>query len=173
MLKKIISLIIAASMFIGCLSAMAASTSGSSVSLPTIGQQSINLTHGTGINNTVGSSGQLSAMATDYIASVALDIYYVSPTQVRIVGDTSCFDTMNKVGIQNIQLQKWVNNSWVNVFNRTGYFANNDLYTYDCTTTVASGYCYRCVGTHFAEKDILFIPFTETFYNETGYVYIG
>lgn len=172
MYKKLLAFVVIASLCLCPFSVSALSSGSSSSSLPTSGVQSPDPNHGAGIYNTGTGSGRVMPMATGLIGTVSLDIYDAGSGRARVVAETIGTDTMNKIGVQHLELQKWVNSSWVNVYDKTLYAYNTDNYFYDVTTTVARGYSYRVVATHYAEKDFWIFPSIQTFYNESDYIYI-
>lgn len=115
----------------------------------------------------------MSAMATGLLASESLDVYDDGNGVLRLEGRTIGTEVLSKIGFQNITLQRWENGQWNNVKVWSAYKYNCATYPYEYSTTVTGGYNYRYVATHYAEKDWLIFPSTETYYNETGYLYIG
>lgn len=150
-------------------------------SLPTIGVQSSNPGHGSGLYNfsgSVSSFKQAGVMtpdnlpASDLLASAVFDIFDEG-NAVEVRGATFANGDLNEVGIKNLCLQRWDGSQWVNVYNRSGHDSNTESYFYDSTTAVTPGFYYRAIGTHYAIKYVLFLPYEQDLYNETSYIYIG
>lgn len=88
-------------------------------------------------------------------------------------GSTVGAEVLNKIGYQDITLQRWQNNQWTNVKVWSTYKYNSAAYNYEYSISVTPGYCYRYVATHYGEKDWLVFPSVQTLYNETSYLYVG
>lgn len=173
MLKKVSALFLSLLLgftFLSVGPAYAASNGGAGT--PTSGVRSADPNHAVGQYNT-GNGGGMSPNATGLLATVSLDLYRGSGNTLILEGTTNGTQVLDKIGFQDITLQQWQNNQWVNLKVWSTYKSNSSSYAYEYTTTVTPGYEYRFVATHYGEIDWLFIPSIETFYNETSYLYVG
>lgn len=173
MLKKVSALFLSLLVGISVLSASPAyAVSDSSEGTPTSGIRSADPNHATGLYNTEGKGG-MSPNATGLLSSVSLDLYRGSGNTLILDGTTIGTQILDKIGFQNITLQRWQNNQWANVKVWSTYKNNSQSYDYEYKTTVTPGYDYRYVATHFGEIDFLGIPSIETYYNVTSYLHVG
>lgn len=138
---------------------------------PTSGVRSADPYHAVGLYNT--ENGKASPNATGLLATVGLNLYLQSGNTLLLDGITNGTQVLDKIGYQDITLQRWQNDQWNNVRVWSTYKYDSSSYNYEYSTTVTPGYNYRFVATHYGEIDWLFIPSIETYYNETSYLYVG
>lgn len=177
MLKKVTAVLI---VFVFCLCfipmpAVHVNADTRNSNIPTVGTASADPDFAAGIYNTgsTGSGGGVSAMAVGLIGSVSLALYHDGGNTIRLEARTIGTEVLNKIGFQDIKLQRWQNSQWVNVKVWSTYRYNSATYAYESITNVTPGYDYRYTAVHYAEKDWLIFPSVQTFYNETSYLYIG
>ena len=180
MLKKAVALAVTLSLCFCLFSVSAASrgtvpSAGSALSpeVPTSGVMSPDPDHASGIYNT-GSAGsnRMSPMATGLLAVVSLEVYLVNGNTILLEGTTDATEVLNKIGYQNITLQRYENGQWTNLKVWSTYKTNAYYYDYDYETTVTEGYYYRFTATHYGENDWLIFSSVQTVYNETSYIYV-
>jgi hypothetical protein len=112
-------------------------------------------------------------MATGILAFVSLDLYVQNGNTLVLEGSTDGTEVLNKIGYQDIALQRFQNGAWTNVKVWSTYKSNSSSYDYEYTTSVTGGYDYRFVATHYGEEDWLIFSSVQTIYNETSYIYVG
>jgi hypothetical protein len=137
---------------------------------PTSGVPSLDPNHAVGLYNTGTTSNQMNPMASGLISLVSLQVYRESGNTLLLEGQTVGTETLDKIGFQNISLQRWQNGEWENQKVWSTYEYNTASCVYEYSTTVTPGYSYRFIATHYAEKDFLIFPTVQTFYNETSYL---
>jgi hypothetical protein len=169
LLKKVTAIFLSISLCF-CITTVSAASTNSDI--PTSGVQSSDPNHATGLYNT-GSTSGISPMATGILAFVSLDLYVQNGNTLVLEGSTDGTEILNKIGYQDIALQRYQNGAWTNVRVWSTYKSNSSSYDYEYTTTVTGGYDYRFVATHYGEEDWLIFSSVQTIYNETSYVYIG
>lgn len=176
MLKKMSALFLSLLLSFSVLSAgsayAASKTSTLDKNTPTSGVRSTDSHHAAGLYNT-GKGGKMSPNATGLLASESLDLYSGGGDTLILDGETIGTETLDKIGYENITLQRWQNDQWSNVKVWSTYKYNTDSYDYEYTTTVTPGYDYRYIATHYGEIDWLGIPSVEAYYNETSYLHVG
>jgi hypothetical protein len=173
MLKKMSALCLSLLLAFSVLSVSPAyAASKGSEGTPTSGVRSADPNHAVGQYNTVNGGG-MSPNATGLIATIGLDLYRGNGNTLILDGTTNGTQVLDKIGFQDITLQRWQNGQWTNVKVWSTYKNDSSSYSYEYSTTVTPGYDYRFVATHYGELDWLFIPSIETHYNETSYLHVG
>jgi hypothetical protein len=90
-------------------------------------------------------------------------------TQLIIYGSTMCVSSVTKSGFTYIRLQRYVSGSWQNYSSYTEQYKNATSYTFSKAVSAASGYSYRVICEHYAEKPyLLLFKTTQTISNQTG-----
>ncbi|HHV32360.1 MAG TPA: hypothetical protein GXX74_08165 [Clostridiales bacterium] len=176
MFKKITAILFSLAIFFSVFTVSASAaefySNKDNYSTPTSGVQSADPHHASGLYNTA-TQGRYSKNAAGLIAFSSLDMYLESGNTLLLDGTTDGSEVLDKIGFQNITLQRWQNGNWNNVKVWSTYRYNSSTYNYEYKTTVTPGYDYRFVATHYGEIDWLSIPSIETFYNETSYLHVG
>jgi hypothetical protein len=170
MFKKLVGIILVTTL---CAFSVSAASPNVGNVMPTSGVPSTDPYHGEGLNNTDNNT-EVQPFASGLISMVSLDEYYdPSDRTLQVVGQTVGTEELNKIGLENIILQRWDSGteSWTNIKEWSYYEYNSVSCVYSYSLQVTRGYDYRFLCTHYAEKDILFIPMIQTMDNETSYLY--
>lgn len=113
------------------------------------------------------------ARASDLITSNSLTLTKTTSSLV-IYARTKCIEDVTKCGFTYIRLQRLINGSWTDYATYCYYdqYANATEKTFSKSITPPSGYTYRVICEHYAEKPrLLIFTDTHTIYNETTSVY--
>ncbi|MBQ3087758.1 MAG: hypothetical protein IJC45_10505 [Clostridia bacterium] len=111
--------------------------------------------------------------ANDLIVGNSLTLSKTTSSLV-IIARTLCIEDVTKCGFTYIKLQRLINGSWTDYASYCYYdqYANATEKMFSKSITPPSGYTYRVICEHYAEKPRLVIfKDTQTIYNETTTVY--
>lgn len=122
-----------------------------------------------GLYNTDNNTGQ-NIRATGLITSKSLKLSKTSDKLV-ITAKTSCASDVEKCGFTYIKLQRLINGTWTDYTTYCYYdqYAESTTKTFSKSISAPTGYTYRAICEHYAEKTkLLILKDKETSYNETS-----
>ena len=122
-----------------------------------------------GLYNTDNDTVQ-STRATGLITSKSLKLTKTSDKLV-ITAKTSCASDVEKCGFTYIKLQRLINGTWTDYTTYCYYdqYAESTTKTFSKSISAPTGYTYRVICEHYAEKNkLLILKDKETSYNETS-----
>lgn len=121
------------------------------------------------------SSTENSILASNNNLIIAVQLTLTkNGTSLSVYGNTRSDYDMSKIGFNNITIQREVNGTWQNYTEWTNLYDYNTIsYFNDLTINVPSGYYYRAIANHYAEKStFLWFKDTQTYYNQTTALYV-
>jgi len=112
--------------------------------------------------------------SNDLICAVQLTLTRDSSTSLNVYGNTTSDSAMSEIGFTNITIQREVNGTWQNYAQWSNLYGYNTFsHSEDKTINVQTGYYYRAIANHYAEKPwFLWMNYTQTYYNETSALYM-
>jgi len=113
----------------------------------------------------VTSEGSVRA---DLISSYSLTLAK-NGSQLVIVAKTIGISSVTKSGFTYIYLQRYVSGAWQNYATYTNQYNDGPTHSFSKAVNAATGYSYRVVCEHYAEKKTLLIfTSSQTIYNQTA-----
>lgn len=125
-----------------------------------------------GLYNTTNNT-DVSLMATGLITSKSLKLAKTTDKLI-ITAKTSGSTDVTKCGFTYVKLQRLINGTWTDYTAYCYYdqYAESTSKTFSKTISAPTGYTYRVVCEHYAEKTkLLIFKDTETSYNVTSSLY--
>lgn len=125
-----------------------------------------------GLYNT-NNNADVSLMATGLITSKSLKLAKTTDKLI-ITAKTSGSTDVTKCGFTYVKLQRLINGTWTDYTAYCYYdqYAESTSKTFSKTISAPTGYTYRVVCEHYAEKTkLLIFKDTETSYNVTSSLY--
>ena len=116
------------------------------------------------------SDKRVSLLSAGLITNNSLKLSKTSSSLI-ITANIICSTDVTKCGFTYIKLQRLINGTWTDYTTYCYYdqYSESTTKTFSKTISAPTGYTYRVVCEHYAEKTKLFIfKDTETIYNETS-----